>query len=463
MKTFRRFVAMVVACLFFLPAVAIAQETTPVPVASPVAATQTTGSQTSIAGAWVVRSSDPSIPFGLMQFHTDGTVTAINTNIGAGIGVWLANDDGTVDVNLIFRDIDTNAGAVTPGTVRSTAKATMNASGDRFTVTGSHTIYSPEGDAFGTFDLEETGGRLTFDEIPGWTAAISPAKPALVNTVEVGAATADHPAVGAWVLESDAPASPVSLITLGADGIATANNPEWGTGLGIWAPNVDGTISLLLVFQDIDEIYGRYEPGVSALEGFATVASDGRTLTMNTAYQLIAPDGTTVETGTKNMQGVRMSIASDFTWRTLPEPSSKPPLGDAQAMASHPAVGAWILDASEDPAEPLMLAELHPDGTVLFHHAGIGLALGVWDLYADGTVIVRASWQDLDPSPSAAYPGIFTESGVFAFGPGGPSGFVAISHQSTDASGAVVWSGSYTMNATRMTIDSNPLWDDPNT
>lgn len=429
--------------------------------ASPAAVTAPIGGEHPIVGTWVVRPADPSLPFALMQFHTDGTVTNTNPNIGEGIGVWAANDDGTVDANVIFRDTNTEIGQFAPGTLRTTGTLTVDASNDQFEAIVTHTIASETGAVLDTFDLDEVGTRLAFGEIPGWVGTIPPTTPAVSSTLDEEAATVGHPLVGTWVFQRMGSADhPVSLVSFNDDGTAIGRDPGRGTGLGIWAPNADGTVSVLLIFQDIDTEYDQYEAGVSAVAGFLDLADDSHTLRASFTFPLITSDGVVSQLHlTEIQQGVRMSTESTFTWTTLPEPPTN--LADAQPLANHPAVGAWIVDANEDPTLPITLIQLHSDGTVVAQNPALGLTLGVWEASPDGSATAHIVWQDIDIAPEASTPGHISGTTVLTLDPDGASGTAVPTFQVTDDAGVVLTSGTYTESITRLAIDSNPAWTEP--
>ena len=89
-------------------------------------------------------------------------------------------------------------------------------------------------------------------------------------------ATAEHPAVGAWIIDGtpEDATDPLELVLIGPGGIIINAGPE-GTGYGSWAATGDGTADAIFLFPLSDPEVGFVGYGTARTS--IEVAEDGQT------------------------------------------------------------------------------------------------------------------------------------------------------------------------------------------
>jgi steroid delta-isomerase-like uncharacterized protein len=197
------------------------------------------------------------------------------------------------------------------------------ASGDkvivRSTARGTHT---------GTFvGIPPTGKQVEFAAIDihrvaeGQIVEIGHVEQLLTLLIQIGVVTppsapaspaaampTSHPVVGSWELDQDAddPASPPGLVIFGADGTFIELHERDSDGAGTWAAIDEETVSLTVVFHQIDADL--------VLEGTATVQAtiqvSGDTFTAQYTVAFTAPDGTVVGSDEGTATATRIGAAS---------------------------------------------------------------------------------------------------------------------------------------------------------
>lgn len=121
---------------------------------------------------------------------------------------------------------------------------------------------------------------------------------------------ADHPAVGAWRWENDRlhPGDP-SYAVIQAGGTYVEFYPGHGVGIGAWEATGERSISLTIVFQDLDPSPAAVQPGLLTYR-LAVVAEDGGgALSATGPYYLQGPDGAVLEERAFDGTAVRVEAA----------------------------------------------------------------------------------------------------------------------------------------------------------
>jgi hypothetical protein len=128
------------------------------------------------------------------------------------------------------------------------------------------------------------------------------------------AALMGHPVVGTWKLNFEADNAPVnagangSYATFHGDGTYIEIHASGRVGIGAWQPTGAQTADLTIVFQDVDDAENRFSPGTVTVRQAVTVAEAGDAFTAPFTYEVRAPDGTLVLTGTAMATGTRLAI-----------------------------------------------------------------------------------------------------------------------------------------------------------
>lgn len=119
-----------------------------------------------------------------------------------------------------------------------------------------------------------------------------------------------HPAVGTWRWENDRlhPGDP-SFAVIQADGTYIEYYPGHGVGIGAWEATGDRSISLTIVFQDIDPSPDAVKPGLLTYR-LAVVAEDGgNALSATGPYYVQELDGSVVEELAFDGTAARIEVA----------------------------------------------------------------------------------------------------------------------------------------------------------
>ena len=108
--------------------------------------------------------------------------------------------------------------------------------------------------------------------------------------------TAAHPAVGTWRWENDRlhPGDP-SYAVIHADGTYVEYYPGHGVGIGAWEATGDRSISLTIVFQDIDPSPAAVEPGLLTYRLAVVAEAGGNALSATGPYYVQGADGSVIE------------------------------------------------------------------------------------------------------------------------------------------------------------------------
>src|SRR5215207_3594636 len=120
--------------------------------------------------------------------------------------------------------------------------------------------------------------------------------PAVRSFAAQDAAPAAHPAVGTWRWENDRlhPGDP-SYAVIQAGGTYVEYYPGHGVGIGAWEATSDRSISLTIVFQDLDPSPTAFEPGILTYRLAVQVEDGDNGLSATGPYYLQAPDGSVIE------------------------------------------------------------------------------------------------------------------------------------------------------------------------
>ena len=138
------------------------------------------------------------------------------------------------------------------------------------------------------------------------------------------AALADHPIVGAWLLDVDAddPANPPALAIFHDDGTYLQADPDGSNGVGTWEATGPTTAALTAIFHGQDETGGF--AGATTARGTVEVDEAGEALTAEYTLDFGGPDGTSAgEIGPATATAERIAV----------EPMGTPVMSMAEAMA----------------------------------------------------------------------------------------------------------------------------------
>ena len=251
-----------------------------------------------------------------------------------------------VEHNDAMTDIDLGAAGPSPGDLRvwgpnplydaadaidtgATTQGTCVALNAAFDCLADETIRFPDGSTLEVQGVQAGGGAPSTRAIVGgsgrylgaagtvtaaptadlarWTKVIALAAPGTGTSAQDATqpATAGHPLVGAWLVDSDADdeASPPSVTTLSADGTAVDAGSE-GASAGTWEATGPRTATLALV-------------GVFEEEGFAgsyfiraevDLDAAGDAFASPYTFTVVAADGTVLETGEVTARATRLRV-----------------------------------------------------------------------------------------------------------------------------------------------------------
>ena len=120
------------------------------------------------------------------------------------------------------------------------------------------------------------------------------------------AATAAHPAVGAWLLSDPAfPDDPPTLVVFHADGTYVQADTE-DVGVGAWEATGERSLAVTFVVQFSDEAGATYAITIRAT---GEVDAGGDTFTATYTIELTMPDGTSAgEYGPGSVEGTRIAV-----------------------------------------------------------------------------------------------------------------------------------------------------------
>lgn len=115
-------------------------------------------------------------------------------------------------------------------------------------------------------------------------------------------ASAEHPLVGTWTLDTDLenPDNSLSLDVFAADGTYIEVDVD-GVAAGVWEPTGDSTANLTFRFID--------EEGMGIIRASIEVAPDGQSLTATYTLEFIDSDGTSSgEIGPGTAEGTKLTV-----------------------------------------------------------------------------------------------------------------------------------------------------------
>ncbi len=125
-------------------------------------------------------------------------------------------------------------------------------------------------------------------------------------------ASAEHPVVGAWWTENDAPGPGVNTaaVVFHGDGTYLEVDPNIGVGVGVWQATGAGTADLVAVYQDIDPDPALAAPGTVTVHQSVAVDEAGEAFTASLTVEVWIPDGTVVFTASYEGRGTRLEVGS---------------------------------------------------------------------------------------------------------------------------------------------------------
>src|SRR5262245_25538272 len=121
---------------------------------------------------------------------------------------------------------------------------------------------------------------------------------------------AEHPLVGAWVLDVDVEAAddpPIHLL-FHADGTWIVATPYYGDGVGAWQPTGDRTADATVVFQDLNPDPTQVVLGTLTASLAIEVDATGDAFAARLASEGRWPDGTLAEKDESTARGTRLGI-----------------------------------------------------------------------------------------------------------------------------------------------------------
>ncbi len=171
-----------------------------------------------------------------------------------------------------------------------------------------------------------------------WTSGVLLSAVVLLGAVLIGGGhlagaqeieMADHPAVGAWAVESDPGDASFSLtsVTLAADGTALYISPNADVGVGVWAPTGETTANLTFRAATNGPAYILIRVGID-------VPPDGVTFTGTFTAEAVfdpAGGGTSGQIGPGSVTGTRMMAEAPGTPAMTFEEFLAPPAGTPEA------------------------------------------------------------------------------------------------------------------------------------
>lgn len=137
---------------------------------------------------------------------------------------------------------------------------------------------------------------FTLAALVAMTLALAPA----ASAQEGMSATADHPVVGAWIMEDGGTA------VFHGDGTFLGIDPEGGVAAGVWAPT--GERSVDLTFRIGPSVDGT-PAGLVTARTAVEVSEDGMTSMIDATIEMPTPDGgTTGQLGPIEFTGARVVV-----------------------------------------------------------------------------------------------------------------------------------------------------------
>jgi len=146
---------------------------------------------------------------------------------------------------------------------------------------------------------------------------------ASATVAQDASATADSPAVGAWLLQdaSDPTGAPFVAI-IHSDGTYSQWDPQ-GASVGSWESTGPNTGAITITQIGVDPETGAF--GSTAIRGTFETAADGESLTATYTVEFVGPDGSdTGQMGPGAVTGTRIAIepmGTPVAPLTGPEPS----------------------------------------------------------------------------------------------------------------------------------------------
>ena len=137
-------------------------------------------SQHSIVGTWQwdnnPDSEEPYSGISYAIFHADGSYTEFFPPVGTGIGTWEATGTHTVNLTIVFQDIDDDAHVVEPGTSRYRISIEVDPTGNTLTASGDLEVRDASGTVIVATPFTGMATRMVV-EAPGaaGTPAATPA------------------------------------------------------------------------------------------------------------------------------------------------------------------------------------------------------------------------------------------------------------------------------------------------
>jgi hypothetical protein len=130
--------------------------------------------------------------------------------------------------------------------------------------------------------------------------------------------TAPHPAVGAWVWDTDAadPANAPSYGVFHGDGTYVEAHPLVGVGLGAWRATGERTADLLIVFQDVDITETGVALGTLTIRAAVEVDATGNAIAAPFTSEGRARNGTLL------FQGVLDAVATQIEVEPMTPPGT---------------------------------------------------------------------------------------------------------------------------------------------
>lgn len=118
-----------------------------------------------IIGAWQW-TNDPNTPDANISyaiFHDDGTYIEYHPDLGVGIGVWRPTAERSLDLTIVFQDIDPSQAGFEPGWGSFWMAIAVDASGNAMRAEGELEARTPDGNVLVQLPYAGIGARLTVD------------------------------------------------------------------------------------------------------------------------------------------------------------------------------------------------------------------------------------------------------------------------------------------------------------
>ncbi len=120
--------------------------------------------------------------------------------------------------------------------------------------------------------------------------------------------SAPHPVVGAWMLATVRATPNTGYAIFHADGTYTEENPDTGTGFGVWRATGERSGELINKWPNINTEGGTYLPGTSTLRVTFTVNADGMSYSGEYQLDLTSPDGALMASTEGVFEAIRLTI-----------------------------------------------------------------------------------------------------------------------------------------------------------